>query len=135
MKRSESALERSKREAFERDVMVQIKRDERAKRSQGKGAWYLKKGIFIFCFIVIADKLTIGCIIGDEKKVKLQAKFESLSGQEAKRVMEKKQKKMAQKEKKSRPFAAGRDREDGPRKRRRAEDGDFGGNRRFKKRD
>jgi ribosomal RNA-processing protein 36 len=59
MKRSESALERSKREAFERDVMVRIKRDERAKRSQGKGAWYLKKGTSIFCFIVIADKLTI----------------------------------------------------------------------------
>jgi ribosomal RNA-processing protein 36 len=65
----------------------------------------------------------------------LQARFESLSGKEAKRVMEKKQKKMAQKEKKSRPFAAGRHKEDGPRKRRRAEDGDLGGNRRFKKRD
>jgi ribosomal RNA-processing protein 36 len=75
-------------------------------------------------------------MIGDEKKVKLQARFENLSGKEAKRVMEKKQKKMAQKEKKSRPFAAGRsDRGEGPRKRRRAEDGDLGGHRTFKKRD
>lgn len=71
-------------------------------------------------------------MIGDERKVKLQARFESLSGKEAKRVMEKKEKKMAQKEKKSRPFAAGsRDRGDGPRKRRRAEDVDLG----VKKRD
>jgi ribosomal RNA-processing protein 36 len=62
-------------------------------------------------------------LIGDEKKVKLQARFESLSGKEVKKVMEKKQKKMAQKQKKSRPFAAGRSsRDDGPsRKRRRAD--------------
>jgi len=58
VKRSESAIERSKREAFERDVMTQVKRDERAKRSQGKGAWYLKKGASILCFIAIADRLT-----------------------------------------------------------------------------
>jgi ribosomal RNA-processing protein 36 len=58
VKRSESGIERSKREAFERDVMTQVKRDERAKRSQGKGAWYLKKGASILCFIAIADRLT-----------------------------------------------------------------------------
>lgn len=57
MKRSESTIERSKRETFERDVMVQLKRDERAKRSQGKGAWYLKKGMSILCFIVITERL------------------------------------------------------------------------------
>jgi hypothetical protein len=59
MKRGESAIERSKREGFERDVMVQVKRDELAKRSQGKGAWYLKKGTSILCFIAITDRLTI----------------------------------------------------------------------------
>lgn len=54
--------------------------------------------------------------------MKLQARFESLSGKEVKKVMEKKQKKMAQKEKKSRPFAADRSsRDNGPRKRRRAD--------------
>jgi hypothetical protein len=43
---------------------------------------------------------------GDEKKLKLQARFNSMSGKEAKKAIEKKRKKIAQKEKRSRPFPA-----------------------------
>lgn len=43
MKRSESTIERGRREALERDVLSRVKRDERSKRAQGKGSWYLKK--------------------------------------------------------------------------------------------
>lgn len=47
MKRSESAIERTKRTAFEREAIVHVKRDERQKRAQGKGEWHLKKGLHI----------------------------------------------------------------------------------------
>ncbi|KIM21745.1 hypothetical protein M408DRAFT_333288 [Serendipita vermifera MAFF 305830] len=85
MKRAESAIERTKRTAFERETMLKVKRDERQKRASGKREWHLKKG--------------------DEKKLQLQARFDSMSGKEAKKAIEKKRKKIAQKEKKSRPFA------------------------------
>ncbi|PVF98911.1 DUF947-domain-containing protein [Serendipita vermifera] len=91
MKRIESAIERSKREAFEREVITKVKHEEKTKRAAGKKEWYLKKG--------------------DEKRVKLQARFESMSGKEAKKAIEKKQKKIAQREKKSRPFGLGAGRE------------------------
>jgi ribosomal RNA-processing protein 36 len=47
---------------------------------------------------------------GDEKKLKLQARFNSMSGKEAKKAIKKKRQKIAQKEKKSRPFSAGGER-------------------------
>ncbi|KAG8849593.1 rRNA biogenesis protein rrp36 [Serendipita sp. 411] len=84
MKRTESTIERSKREAFERDVVLTMKRDERQKRSEGKKEWHWKKS--------------------DEKQLKLKARFESMSGKEVKKRIAKKQKKVAQKDKKSRPF-------------------------------
>lgn len=84
VRRTESTIERSKREAFERDVLLKAKREERERRLQGKKAWYMKKA--------------------DQKKMTLEAKFESMSGKEAKKAMEKRQKKMAQKDKRSRPF-------------------------------
>lgn len=68
--------------------------------------------VIIFCFLRargIVDLWLIGesRYTADERKIKIQARFESLSGKEAKKVMEKKQKKIAQREKKSRPFAPG----------------------------
>lgn len=45
VRRTESTIERSKREAFERDVLLKAKREERERRLQGKKAWYMKKGI------------------------------------------------------------------------------------------
>ena len=32
--------------AFERETMINVKREERQKRAEGKGEWYLKKGPF-----------------------------------------------------------------------------------------
>ncbi|KAG8813345.1 rRNA biogenesis protein rrp36 [Serendipita sp. 399] len=87
MKRTESTIERGNREAFECDVMLKVKRDERLKRSEGKKEWYFKKS--------------------DERKLKLKARFESMSGKEVKKRIVKKQKKLAQQDKRSRPFFGG----------------------------
>lgn len=40
-------LERTQREAREREVLARAKKDEREKRKDGKGAWHLKKSLLI----------------------------------------------------------------------------------------
>ena len=45
-----SRIERSERENREREVLSRAKKDEREKRKDGKGAWYMKKGEdVVFC--------------------------------------------------------------------------------------
>lgn len=44
--RLRTRLDRQKRETREREVMADVKREERKKREEGKGAWYMKKGTF-----------------------------------------------------------------------------------------
>lgn len=90
--RARSRLERHEREARERDVLQKVKREERAARNdQGKEGFYVKRS--------------------ERKDRLLQARFEALEAKGGKRAVrkaiEKKQKKVAGKEKKSRPFAVG----------------------------
>ncbi|WVQ96029.1 hypothetical protein IAU59_003129 [Kwoniella sp. CBS 9459] len=84
-------LVRSERETAERDVLAKAKKEEREKRASGKGAWYMKKG--------------------EKRDLLLKARFQALEktgGKNAvKKAMEKKRRKVAIKEKKSRPFAKG----------------------------
>jgi ribosomal RNA-processing protein 36 len=44
--RLRTKLDKQKRETREREVMADVKREERKKREEGKGAWYMKKGTF-----------------------------------------------------------------------------------------
>ncbi|QRV91436.1 hypothetical protein RhiJN_19454 [Ceratobasidium sp. AG-Ba] len=89
LKRAESAVERAKREERERQVLAKVKKEEKAKREEGKGAWYLKKS--------------------EKRNMLLQAKFDELAtagGQNAvRKAIDKRKKKIAQKEKKARPFS------------------------------
>uniref|UniRef100_A0A8H7Y7Y7 rRNA biogenesis protein RRP36 n=1 Tax=Psilocybe cubensis TaxID=181762 RepID=A0A8H7Y7Y7_PSICU len=91
IKRTESLVNKDRLDQVQREALSKVKKEERAKRSEGKGAWYLKKG--------------------EQRKLIVQAKYEALAkegGQRAvKKVMEKRQKKQSQKEKRSRPYAKG----------------------------
>ncbi|OXG14481.1 rRNA biogenesis protein RRP36 [Cryptococcus neoformans Tu401-1] len=84
-------LVRTEKESTEREILAKAKKEEREKRTQGKGAWYMKKG--------------------EKKDLLLKARFETLEKQggktAVKKLVEKKRKKLASKEKKSRPFAKG----------------------------
>jgi ribosomal RNA-processing protein 36 len=40
-------IERGEREAKEREVLAGAKREENSKRKEGKGAWYMKKSMFL----------------------------------------------------------------------------------------
>lgn len=89
--RVRSRLDRARREQREREVMAKVRAEENEKRKEGKGAWYLKKA--------------------EKRDLLLKARFEALEASGGKRAVkkavDKKRKKVAGKEKKSRPFAAG----------------------------
>ncbi|KAJ9102667.1 hypothetical protein QFC19_004776 [Naganishia cerealis] len=89
--KARSRLERYEREQREKKVLQQVKREERAKQAEGKGEWHMKRA--------------------DKKDLLLKARFQALEQEGGKRkvkkAIEKKQKKIAGKEKKSRPFARG----------------------------
>ncbi|KAF9044563.1 DUF947-domain-containing protein [Hymenopellis radicata] len=88
VKRAESNVNRDKRTQIEREALQRVKKEEKEKRQQGKQSWYMKES---------------------EKKTMLtKARYEALAasgGERAvKKAIEKRQKKIGQKEKKSRPF-------------------------------
>ncbi|CAK9781603.1 DUF947-domain-containing protein [Cutaneotrichosporon oleaginosum] len=89
--RVRTRLDRARTEQREREVLARVRGEENARRKDGKGAWYLKKS--------------------EKRDLLLQARFEALEKEGGKRavkkVVEKKRKKVAGKEKKSRPFKAG----------------------------
>ncbi|WVN89948.1 uncharacterized protein L203_105178 [Cryptococcus depauperatus CBS 7841] len=96
-------LVRSEKDQLERQALAQAKKQEKEKQSQGKGAWYMKKS--------------------EKRDLLLKAKFQDLEkhgGKTAvKKLVEKKRKKIASKEKKSRPFMKSTESVDGDKKRRR----------------
>ncbi|KAJ9102929.1 hypothetical protein QFC20_004895 [Naganishia adeliensis] len=89
--KARSRYERYQREQREKKVLQEVKKEERAKQAEGKGEWHMKRA--------------------DKKDLLLKARFQALEQEGGKRkvkkAIEKKQKKIAGKEKKSRPFARG----------------------------
>ncbi|KAK0464169.1 hypothetical protein IW261DRAFT_1524307, partial [Armillaria novae-zelandiae] len=88
VKRAESAVNKDRREEVERLALNRLKKEEKEKQGQGKGSWWMKEA--------------------DKKKLLTRARYDALAqsgGERAvKKAIEKKQKKIGQKEKKSRPF-------------------------------
>jgi ribosomal RNA-processing protein 36 len=84
-------LQNQKRAELERSTLTKLKKEEQAKRISGKGAWFMKEG--------------------EKKRAVLKARFEGMGKGEAKKAIEKRQKRIAQREKKARPWAKG---ENGP---------------------
>jgi len=88
-KRAESSVNRDKRERVEQEALSAITKEERNKRQQGKKPFWLKDA--------------------EKKKVFLKARYDAMAAEGGKRavkkVIEKRRKKMSQKETKSRPFS------------------------------
>ncbi|KEP55754.1 DUF947 family protein [Rhizoctonia solani 123E] len=89
LKRAESAVEKAKRDEREREALSKFKKEEKEKQKTGKGAWFMKKS--------------------EKRELLLKAKFDDLAasgGQNAvRKAIDKRKKKVAQKEKKARPFS------------------------------
>ncbi|KAI0322649.1 hypothetical protein OF83DRAFT_541926 [Amylostereum chailletii] len=110
VKRAESSVNRDKREKIEQEALSQVSREEREKRKQGKGAYYMKNA--------------------EKKSLLLKARYDAMAaegGRKAvKKAIEKKQKKISQKETKSRPFARPNGTDDSGSSKRRFSNGDGG---------
>ncbi|KIY53375.1 DUF947-domain-containing protein, partial [Fistulina hepatica ATCC 64428] len=92
IKRVESIVNKEKRDKIEQDALNTVARGEREKRKQGKVGWWMKKS--------------------DKKDLLVRARYEALAAEggnrAVKKAVEKKRKKIGQKEKKTRPFAPGK---------------------------
>ncbi|KAG6890432.1 hypothetical protein C0995_008786 [Termitomyces sp. Mi166 len=97
VKRAESLVNKDKRDKIEQEALAKVKKEEQEKRNQGKGEWHMKKA--------------------NKRELLMKARYEALAAEGGKRAVkkaiEKKQKKIGQKEKKSRPFV-----QDGAKRRR-----------------
>ncbi|PFH54436.1 hypothetical protein AMATHDRAFT_135184 [Amanita thiersii Skay4041] len=97
VKRGESAVNKDKQEEIEREALRKVAKEERQKRKEGKQGWWMKNS--------------------EKKKVVMEARYKALEtegGRKAvKKAIEKKQKKIGQKEKRSRPRVGTSAREDG----------------------
>ena len=109
VKRAESYVNKDRQDAIQQDAMMRVKREEKAKRLEGKGSWYMKKSEFnvatrVACYLCLD--------LGEKREVLNRARFEAIAaeggGRAVKKAIEKKQKKISQKEKKSRPYAKGK---------------------------
>lgn len=91
VKRAESSVNRDKREKVEAEALSRAKQAESERRKLGKGAWFMKES--------------------EKKDLLNKARFDAIAAsggkQAVKKAIEKKQKKISQKEKRSRPFARG----------------------------
>ncbi|KAJ7634264.1 hypothetical protein DFH06DRAFT_1284458 [Mycena polygramma] len=89
VKRAESMVNKDRRAKVDQEALTKLSEGERAKRKEGKGGWWMKEA--------------------EKKEFLVRARYDALAAEGGKRAVkkaiEKKQKKIGQKEKKSRPFA------------------------------
>ncbi|KAJ7487561.1 hypothetical protein B0H11DRAFT_2013865 [Mycena galericulata] len=91
VKRAESLVNSDRRAKVDQEALAKLNEAEKAKRKEGKGGWWMKEA--------------------EKKEFLVRARYDALAAEGGKRAVkkaiEKKQKKLGQKEKKSRPFAKG----------------------------
>ncbi|KAJ7125621.1 hypothetical protein C8R43DRAFT_1029604 [Mycena crocata] len=91
VKRAESMVNKDRRAKVDQEALTKLNEAEKAKRKDGKGQWFMKEA--------------------EKKELLVRARYDALAAEGGKRAVkkaiEKKQKKIGQKEKKSRPFAKG----------------------------
>ncbi|KAF8078664.1 DUF947-domain-containing protein [Lyophyllum atratum] len=105
VKRAESLVNKDRRDKVEQEALAKVSKEERERRKQGKGEWHLKDA--------------------NKRELLMKARYEALAAdggnRAVKKAIEKRQKKIGQKEKKSRPYGEKRRTEggDGGREKRR----------------
>ena len=108
VKRAESNVNRDKREQIELDALGKVKQEEKEKRKAGKGAWHMKDCKIISSLTLAWILMCLCYAIAEKRELLVKARYDALAAEGGKRAVrkaiEKKQKKIGQKEKKSRPF-------------------------------
>jgi len=113
VKRGESTVNQDRREKVETEALQKVAREEREKRQHGKTGWWMKSCERTLClesFFVFFFPYQFFFSIAEKKELLTKARYEDIASTGGKRAVkkaiEKKQKKIGQKEKKSRPFPA-----------------------------
>jgi ribosomal RNA-processing protein 36 len=105
IKRAESMVNKDRLDQVQRDALGKAKKDEELKRQQGKGKWFLKKGMH---YITDYSGDRFDMCVAEQRQLMMQARYEALAkeggAQAVKKAMLKRQKKVSQSEKRSRPY-------------------------------
>ena len=109
VKRTESSVNRDKRESVEQEALNTIKKEEQKKRQKGKKAFWLKDGgSFSFLQSWPAKPRRL-FRIAEKKRLLLKARYDVMAAEGGKRAVKKaikkRQQKLSQNETKSRPFS------------------------------
>ena len=109
VKRAESNVHRDKKEQIEEVALQKVKQEEKDKRKGGKRAWHMKECETDFLSLTTARSLIDPpYTIAEKRELLVKARYDALAAEGGKRgvrkAIEKKQKKIGQKEKKTRPF-------------------------------
>jgi ribosomal RNA-processing protein 36 len=120
VKRAESTVNKERMEGVQREALRKAAKDENEKRKQGKGSWYPKKGKRLARHFCVPTLTWMFQMTAEKRELVTHARYEALAAEggkrAVKRAIEKKQKKISQREKRSRPLPRGGD--EGVRKRR-----------------
>jgi ribosomal RNA-processing protein 36 len=104
VKRAESLVNKDQLDQLQRDALGKAKKEEELKRREGKGKWFLKKGTYLYILQVIY--LTLYCV-ADQQQLVMKARYEALAkeggARAVKKAILKRQRKVSQSEKRSRP--------------------------------
>lgn len=110
LKRTESAVDRSKREKRSREALARAKREEREKQEKGKGGWYMKECTFSYLHSRSINQIHLTFYpssTAEKRQLVAKARFEDLAAsggkQAVKKAIEKRKLKLSQKEKRERP--------------------------------
>lgn len=113
LKRTESNVEHASRDKRKREALAAAKREEMKKREAGKGTWYMKDCAYhtLTCSRELFFLMLSYCSIAEKRKVITEAKFKDLAKEGSgavRKAIAKRQLKISQKEKRSRPDGKGR---------------------------
>ena len=106
IKRAESMVNKDRLDQVQRDALRKAKKEEESKRQQGKGKWFLKKGKRLYD--IFPSDLFDMWRVADQQQLVMKARYEALAkeggARAVKKAILKKQKKVSQSEKRSRPY-------------------------------
>jgi len=107
VKRAESVVNKERMDRIKRGALLKVSKMEKEKQKQGKGKWFLKK-CELFRISTWPNSHPISTIPAEKRELVTRARYDALAVEGGKRAIkkaiEKKRKKINQREKRSRPF-------------------------------
>jgi ribosomal RNA-processing protein 36 len=104
IKRAESMVNKDRLDQVQRDALGKAKKEEELKRQQGKGFW---RKVNVYLIYFLSDLFDI-CRVADQQQLVMKARCEALAkeggARAVKKAILKKQKKVSQSAKRSRPY-------------------------------